>query len=103
MKNPWSKIDGRNQNISNFFVNNHPEWCTSLSSYFHISGFLCGLLQDGKIDFSYFAPDCFHFTIKGHEELAKGLWNNMVNFIPSAITAFIPQHETGQKVLSNTL
>ncbi|KAK3563569.1 hypothetical protein QTP86_030976, partial [Hemibagrus guttatus] len=34
-------------------------------------------LADGKIDFSYFAPDCFHFTIKGHEELAKGLWNNM--------------------------
>ncbi|KAK2843730.1 hypothetical protein Q7C36_011945 [Tachysurus vachellii] len=34
-------------------------------------------LANGKIDFSYFAPDCFHFTIKGHEELAKGLWNNM--------------------------
>ncbi|KAB5562016.1 hypothetical protein PHYPO_G00013120 [Pangasianodon hypophthalmus] len=34
-------------------------------------------LADGKIDFSYFAPDCFHFAIKGHEELAKGLWNNM--------------------------
>ncbi|KAM9467108.1 phospholipase B1, membrane-associated-like [Clarias gariepinus] len=34
-------------------------------------------LADGNIDFSYFTPDCFHFTIKGHEELAKGLWNNM--------------------------
>ncbi|XP_017331511.1 phospholipase B1, membrane-associated [Ictalurus punctatus] len=34
-------------------------------------------LANGKIDFSYFSPDCFHFTIKGHEELAKGLWNNM--------------------------
>lgn len=28
---------------------------------------------------SFFTPDCFHFTIKGHEELAKGLWNNMVS------------------------
>ncbi|XP_066526120.1 phospholipase B1, membrane-associated-like [Hoplias malabaricus] len=34
-------------------------------------------LADGKIDMSFFTPDCFHFTIKGHEELAKGLWNNM--------------------------
>ncbi|KPP78564.1 phospholipase B1, membrane-associated-like, partial [Scleropages formosus] len=35
-------------------------------------------LQDGTIDLSFFTTDCFHFTIKGHEELAKGLWNNMV-------------------------
>ncbi|XP_042561759.1 phospholipase B1, membrane-associated-like [Clupea harengus] len=34
-------------------------------------------LPDGTVDFSYFGPDCFHFSIKGHEELAKGLWNNM--------------------------
>ncbi|XP_061610831.1 phospholipase B1, membrane-associated isoform X2 [Phyllopteryx taeniolatus] len=34
-------------------------------------------LPSGKIDMSYFTHDCFHFTIKGHEELAKGLWNNM--------------------------
>ncbi|KAI5090898.1 phospholipase B1, membrane-associated, partial [Silurus meridionalis] len=34
-------------------------------------------LPNGKIDMSFFTLDCFHFTIKGHEELAKGLWNNM--------------------------
>ncbi|KAJ8341371.1 hypothetical protein SKAU_G00336620 [Synaphobranchus kaupii] len=34
-------------------------------------------LPNGDIDLSFFTPDCFHFTIKGHEELAKGLWNNM--------------------------
>ncbi|KAK7909752.1 hypothetical protein WMY93_014436 [Mugilogobius chulae] len=34
-------------------------------------------LPNGKIDMSFFTHDCFHFTIKGHEELAKGLWNNM--------------------------
>lgn len=34
--------------------------------------------QNGKIDMTFFTHDCFHFTIKGHEELAKGLWNNMV-------------------------
>ncbi|XP_054900122.1 phospholipase B1, membrane-associated [Poeciliopsis prolifica] len=34
-------------------------------------------LPNGTIDMTFFAPDCFHITIKGHEELAKGLWNNM--------------------------
>ncbi|KAL0967567.1 hypothetical protein UPYG_G00253870 [Umbra pygmaea] len=34
-------------------------------------------LPSGKIDMTFFTHDCFHFTIKGHEELAKGLWNNM--------------------------
>ncbi|XP_035850275.1 phospholipase B1, membrane-associated-like isoform X2 [Sander lucioperca] len=33
--------------------------------------------QDGTVDLSFFTADCFHFTVKGHEELAKGLWNNM--------------------------
>lgn len=40
-------------------------------------------LQDGTIDLSYFSADCFHFTVKGHEELAKGLWNNMVTWFLS--------------------
>ncbi|XP_059209087.1 phospholipase B1, membrane-associated isoform X2 [Centropristis striata] len=34
-------------------------------------------LPNGTIDLSFFTADCFHFTVKGHEELAKGLWNNM--------------------------
>ncbi|XP_078031562.1 phospholipase B1, membrane-associated [Epinephelus lanceolatus] len=34
-------------------------------------------LPDGSMDLSFFTADCFHFTVKGHEELAKGLWNNM--------------------------
>jgi len=33
---------------------------------------------DGKPDFSYFAPDCFHFSQKGHEAAAVELWNNMM-------------------------
>ncbi|XP_029453570.1 phospholipase B1, membrane-associated-like [Rhinatrema bivittatum] len=32
----------------------------------------------GNIDYSYYALDCFHFSIKGNEELAKALWNNML-------------------------
>ena len=34
--------------------------------------------QNGQPDKSYFAPDCFHFSTKGHKEMAVALWNNMV-------------------------
>ncbi|KAE8586149.1 hypothetical protein XENTR_v10021566 [Xenopus tropicalis] len=34
--------------------------------------------QNGTVDYSYFTPDCFHLTIKGHEQLARALWNNML-------------------------
>ncbi|CAF0945306.1 unnamed protein product [Rotaria sordida] len=33
--------------------------------------------KDDQIDFSYFAPDCFHFSGKGHSVAALSLWNNM--------------------------
>lgn len=43
---------------------------------------LCLLLliqmPDDKMDMSYLAPDCFHFSTKGHKEGAVALWNNMV-------------------------
>ena len=34
--------------------------------------------KNGEPDKSYFAPDCFHFSTKGHKEMAVGLWNNML-------------------------
>ncbi len=33
--------------------------------------------QKGDVDLSYFAPDCFHFSRKGHAQSAIALWNNM--------------------------
>lgn len=33
---------------------------------------------DNKADYSYFAPDCFHFSRKGHEAAALELWNSML-------------------------
>lgn len=35
-------------------------------------------LQDGYPDVSYFSPDCFHPSQKGHSQLAKALWNALV-------------------------
>jgi len=35
-------------------------------------------LENGEPDYSYFAPDCFHFSGKGHSRAALSLWNNML-------------------------
>ncbi|NXO14029.1 PLB1 Phospholipase, partial [Oriolus oriolus] len=34
--------------------------------------------QEGSPDASYFAPDCFHFSQKAHSQVARALWNNML-------------------------
>ncbi|XP_063711490.1 phospholipase B1, membrane-associated-like [Symsagittifera roscoffensis] len=33
--------------------------------------------KNGEPDLSYFAPDCFHFSQRGHNAAGKSLWNNM--------------------------
>lgn len=33
---------------------------------------------DGKPDFAFFGPDCFHFSAKGHATCGTSLWNNMM-------------------------
>ncbi|XP_063775486.1 phospholipase B1, membrane-associated [Pseudophryne corroboree] len=35
-------------------------------------------LPDGTPDASYLAPDCFHLSQKAHSQLARMLWNNML-------------------------
>lgn len=37
------------------------------------------LLQDGRPDTTYFSEDCFHFSERGHADMAAALWNNMVS------------------------
>ncbi|XP_062379181.1 phospholipase B1, membrane-associated-like [Sardina pilchardus] len=59
-------------NSSTFFKN---DFAVVLQPY--LSSTDLPKLPNGTVDFSYFAPDCFHFSVKGHEEMAKGLWNNM--------------------------
>ncbi|NXX49195.1 PLB1 Phospholipase, partial [Tricholaema leucomelas] len=36
------------------------------------------LSQNGKPDLSFFAVDCFHFSVRGYAEMAMALWNNML-------------------------
>ncbi|CAB3407046.1 unnamed protein product [Caenorhabditis bovis] len=35
-------------------------------------------LPNGEVDIDWFAPDCFHFSKLGHANVAKHLWNNIV-------------------------
>jgi len=41
------------------------------------------LNSDGSPDLSYFSPDCFHLSAKGHAEAAKALWNNLLEKVQS--------------------
>jgi len=36
------------------------------------------ITPDGYSDFSYFTPDCFHLSQKGHEAAAIEYWNNLM-------------------------
>ncbi|XP_008494803.2 phospholipase B1, membrane-associated [Calypte anna] len=44
--------------------------------------------QDGHPDVSYFAPDCFHPSQKGHSQLAKALWNSVLQPVGEKAESF---------------
>jgi len=44
--------------------------------------------SDGLPDFSYFSPDCFHFSQKGHEAAGIQLWNNMMQKVGQKATTW---------------
>ncbi|TRZ02225.1 hypothetical protein DNTS_017575 [Danionella cerebrum] len=39
---------------------------------------LVPMVKDGTPDLSFFSADCFHFSERGHAEMAIALWNNML-------------------------
>ncbi|XP_030893053.1 phospholipase B1, membrane-associated [Leptonychotes weddellii] len=40
---------------------------------------LVPLNSRGSVDLTFFSEDCFHFSERGHAEMAIALWNNMVS------------------------
>ncbi|XP_033106390.1 phospholipase B1, membrane-associated-like [Anneissia japonica] len=46
--------------------------------------------ETGEPDFSFFAPDCFHFSSKGHTASAGELWNNMLMPVGKKRTTWLP-------------
>lgn len=49
------------------------------------------LNEDGSGDESYFSPDCFHFSAKGHALGAKEIWNNMIEPVGEKHTEWDPE------------
>eukprot|EP01012_Entosiphon_sulcatum_P050897 TRINITY_DN69861_c0_g1_i1.p1 TRINITY_DN69861_c0_g1~~TRINITY_DN69861_c0_g1_i1.p1 ORF type:complete len:415 (-),score=85.21 TRINITY_DN69861_c0_g1_i1:64-1308(-) len=48
---------------------------------------------DGSIDYSYFAPDCFHFSGKAHAAAAVALWDNMISPVGKKDEMWYPGEE----------
>lgn len=46
--------------------------------------------NNGEPDLSYFAPDCFHLSLKGHRAATDALWNNMVEPVGNKRTQWTP-------------
>ncbi|XP_016152541.1 PREDICTED: phospholipase B1, membrane-associated [Ficedula albicollis] len=44
--------------------------------------------KDGNPDVSYFAPDCFHPSQKGHSQLARALWNAVLQPVGQKADSF---------------
>ncbi|KFO93358.1 Phospholipase B1, membrane-associated, partial [Buceros rhinoceros silvestris] len=44
--------------------------------------------QDGHPDVSYFSPDCLHPSQKGHSQLARALWNAMIQPVGQKADSF---------------
>lgn len=46
--------------------------------------------KNGEPDWSFFAPDCFHFSAKGHASAGEALWNNMMEPVGEKSTSWNP-------------
>ncbi|XP_050321439.1 phospholipase B1, membrane-associated [Bactrocera neohumeralis] len=47
-------------------------------------------LNNGEIDYRYFASDCFHFSQLGHAAMANTLWNNMLQPVGQKQANMVP-------------
>lgn len=47
--------------------------------------------KNGEPDLSFFAPDCFHFSAKGHASAGEALWNNMLEPVGQKSTQWSPE------------
>uniref|UniRef100_A0A8C9R674 Phospholipase B1, membrane-associated-like n=1 Tax=Scleropages formosus TaxID=113540 RepID=A0A8C9R674_SCLFO len=54
----------------------HSNFTVVLQPFFH--EVVPPRLEDGRLDRSYFASDCFHLSQKSHGLMARALWNNML-------------------------
>ncbi|KAJ8911670.1 hypothetical protein NQ315_014029 [Exocentrus adspersus] len=62
-------------------ISNYPEFdlddFTVIPHYFTLD-FKLPTTRQGKIDYSFFSEDCFHFSEKGQSVFANNLWNSLM-------------------------
>lgn len=75
----WLANSGRYDSRSDFTVVDQP--FLRNSSY--------PIKDDGEPDFGFFAPDCFHFSARGHATAGTSLWNNMIQPIGAKQTSWV--------------
>lgn len=71
-----SYVNTINELIKSGKYNNNPLFTVNMHHF--MTQMTPPLTSSGAADYSYFAPDCFHFSVKGHEAAATELWNSMV-------------------------
>jgi len=67
---------GRYDTRDDFTVVNQPFFRNTMLPY----------TEKGEVDATFFAPDCFHFSTKGHGMGAINLWNNMLEPVGNKTT-----------------
>jgi len=67
---------GRYDTRDDFTVVNQPFFRNTVLPY----------TENGEVDATFFAPDCFHFSSKGHGMGAINLWNNMLEPVGNKTT-----------------
>ncbi|XP_030855538.1 phospholipase B1, membrane-associated [Strongylocentrotus purpuratus] len=76
------------ESITNGQYDDKEDFTVVLQPFLHDT--VVPLTESGDPDFSYFAPDCFHLSAKGHAQGGLELWKNMMEPVGAKATSWSP-------------